>query len=80
MTTDEQAVLQIINTYAKEGFSWDVSLDELCKLTTLEADELMQTLNMLKEERYIDIQTKGPSLLITITHEGHETALDAPQF
>lgn len=80
MTTDEQAVLQIINTYAKEGFNWNVGLNELCKLTTLEADELMQTMNMLKREGYIDMHTEGNVFQISITHDGHEAALDAPQF
>jgi len=80
MTTDEQAVLQIINTYTQEGASWNVNIDELCRLTTLEKEELMQTINVLKGEGYIDMKANESSLLIAITHTGYEAALDAPQF
>jgi|GEM_PF-1995961 len=80
MSTDEQLVLQIINTYATEGKSWTTSIQELCELTTLPKEELMQTLKVLESEGFINMGVNKESLQLAITHSGYETALDAPQF
>lgn len=80
MNTDEQAVLQIINTYATENTSWMISIKSLCELTSLPEAELTQTLKMLEREGYISVYPEQTNLQITITHTGYEAALDAPQF
>ena len=80
MTTDEQAVLQIINTYTDQGKSWSITIEELCRLTALEKDELMQTMDTLKREGYVEVGFNESALRIKITHSGYEAALDAPQF